>query len=99
MEESVGLKLLENVQLMSSKVEDDQFLEKEWLKFCKQKQGLYFPFYFGYNRALIHLNRLTNNGLVKLFYPKSKLRTSHNIIRCEAHNEVIQTLLSNQVKS
>ncbi len=99
MEESAGLKLLETVNQMSSKIEDDQFLEKEWLNFCKQKQGLYFPFYFGYNRVLIHLNRLTNNGLVKLFYPKSKLRTSHNIIRCEAHNEVIQTLLSNQVKS
>ncbi len=98
MEESAGLKLLETVNQMSSKIEDDQFLETEWLKFCKQKQGLYFPFYFGYNRVLIHLNRLTNNGLVKLFYPKSKLRTSHNIIRCESHNEVMQTIFKNIIK-
>jgi poly-gamma-glutamate synthesis protein (capsule biosynthesis protein) len=98
MEEFAGLKLLETVNQMSSKIEDDQFLEKEWLKFCKQKQSLYFSFYFGYNRTLIHLNRLTNNGLIKLFYPKSKLRTSHNIIRCEAHNEVIQTVLKYQIQ-
>ena len=93
MEKSSGDKLLEDVAKKSMKISDDAFLEQEWLKFCKQKEGLYFPFYFGYNRTLIHLNRLTKNGLVRLFYPKSKLRTSHNIIRCEAHYEVIQTLL------
>jgi poly-gamma-glutamate capsule biosynthesis protein CapA/YwtB (metallophosphatase superfamily) len=98
MQEFAGLKILETVDQMSSKIEDDQFLEKEWLKFCKQKQSLYFPFYFGYNRILIHLNRITNNGLVKLFYPKSKLRTSHNIIRCESHNEVIQSLFKEHIE-
>lgn len=98
MDKDEGEKLLEKVAEMSLKLKDDAYLEQEWLKFCKQKEGLYFPFYFGYNRILIHLNRLTKNGLIRLLYPKSKLRTSHNIIRCEAHNEVIQTLLKKESK-
>lgn len=98
MDKDEGEKLLEKVAEMSLKIKDDAYLEQEWLKFCKQKEGLYFPFYFGYNRILIHLNRLTKNGLIRLLYPKSKLRTSHNIIRCEAHNEVIQTLLKKESK-
>jgi poly-gamma-glutamate capsule biosynthesis protein CapA/YwtB (metallophosphatase superfamily) len=92
MKVSAAAELFSKMAEMSLKIEDNQFLEVEWLKFCKLKQSLYFPFYFGYNRILIHLNRLTNNGLVRLFYQKSRLRTSHNIIRCESHNEVIQTL-------
>lgn len=97
-EEYQAQKLLISIQEKSKNIEDDDFLAKEWLQFCKQKKGLYFPFLFGYNRLFIHLNRFTNNRLIKLFYSKSKLKTSHNIIRCEAHNEVIQTILKNQSK-
>lgn len=89
----VAVKFLEKLEKMSLSVEDDEFLEQEWIGFSMKKEKMYLPFLFAYNRFFIHLNRLTKNSLIRLFYSRSKLRTSHNIIRCEAHNEVIQTVL------
>jgi poly-gamma-glutamate synthesis protein (capsule biosynthesis protein) len=87
-------KLGTDVEDRSKNVYDADFIQKSWLKFCKKKESLYLPQFLALNRYLIHFNRWTNNKLVSSLYRKKYLRTSHNIMRCEAHNEVIQTLLT-----
>lgn len=95
MNETSASELLSVVAEKSKHITDDDFLEKNWLKFCKQKQSLYLPFLFGFNRFFIHLNRITKNRLVNLVYPKSKRITSHNMFRCESHREVMNTIFKN----
>jgi len=87
--------LLTNFHENSKKIQNRNFIKKSWDTFCDQKKALYFPHLFGLGRVLIHVNRLFKNKLIKIMYSSKKLRTTFNLIRCEAHNEVIQTILNN----
>jgi poly-gamma-glutamate capsule biosynthesis protein CapA/YwtB (metallophosphatase superfamily) len=99
MDAAQSTKLLSNLYLRSKNLNNEKFIKEAWANFCNKKKEFYFPFLFGFNRYLIHLNRFTKNSIVRLFYSKKRMHTSHNIIRCEAHNEVIQTLLNNHLKN
>ena len=90
--------LKEEIEERSKKITDPKFIEDSWLQFCIKKESLYLPQYLGLNRYFIHLNRWTNNKLVSFLFLKKYLRSSHNIMRCEAHNEVIQTILNRKLK-
>lgn len=85
--------LLNQLHERSEKIKDKAFIYSEWEKFITYKSNLYVPYLLGFNRLFIHLNRLTKNWFIKLFYKRSRLLTTHNIIRCESHNEVIQSIL------
>ncbi len=95
MEKDKGSELLEQMNERSKKVTDPIFIETKWIEFCNAKKALYLPYLFGFGRYFISLNRILKNKLVSIFYSKRAIRTNHNIIRCEAHNEVIHTILNN----
>lgn len=79
---------------MSSHIDDKNFIKKEWSKFCKKSESLNLPLLLGWNRYLIFINRKLNGALVKYLFGRHKKNITHNLIRCEAHNEVINTILS-----
>lgn len=89
--------LLNELESLSSKLTCD-FIETEWEKFCKKKKATYYPMLFGKNRVYNKLNRLFKNKLFNLFTSKHKKMTTMNIIRCDAHNEVVKTLLEKDYK-
>ncbi|MVO07721.1 CapA family protein [Flavobacterium sp. TP390] len=93
-----NITLSKQIEERSSKVYDSQFIMASWIAFCKRKQEMYFPQYLGLNRYWIHLNRILKNRVVAILYGKKYLRSSHNIMRCESHNEVIQTLFNQYFK-
>jgi len=95
MEKTKGTELLEIVYERSTNIKDAVYIERKWIAFCSTKKALYLPYLFGFGRYFIYLNRILKNKLVTLFYSNRAIRTSHNIIRCEAHNEVIHTILNN----
>ena len=88
--------LATEIEQRSKRVYDPKFLEESWVQFCLKKESLYLPQYLALNRYFIYLNRLTKNKFVSILFGKKYFRSSLNIIRCEAHNEVIQTILKNQ---
>ena len=90
--------ILNKLEQRSQKLTDTEFLKKEWFSFCAHQANLVLPQLLGYNRWLIHANRLSKGLLTKLFYKKKKAMIGHNLIRCEAHNEVVQTILSQKSK-
>ena len=90
--------LINQIEERSQKVYDKDFILTSWQKFCENKKAIYFPQFLGLNRYFIHLNRIFKNYVVSLFYGDKYLRSSHNIIRCESHNEVIKTILSQHLK-
>jgi poly-gamma-glutamate synthesis protein (capsule biosynthesis protein) len=75
-----------------------KFIDQNWMKFCSERQAIYFPLIFGFNRILIHLNKLLKNSIVRLFYNRKKRIITQNIIRCESHHEVMMTVLNMNVK-
>lgn len=80
----------------SNGLTDYGFLKKSFSDFCRKRASLDLPLFFGKNRFLIKLNRIFK-GLV--FRPsKHTLMVTHNLIRCEAWNEVIQETLTNEYK-
>ena len=85
--------LLENLYNESLKIKDSDFIQSNWVKFCSTKKSLYLSYLFGFSLNIIRLNRLFKNLIFSFFYSKRAIRTNHNLIRCESHNEVIQSLL------
>ena len=94
MEKTKGSELLERVYERSINITDEVYIERKWIAFCSTKKSLYLPYLFGFGRYFISLNRILKNKIVSVFYSKRAIRTNHNIIRCEAHNEVIHTILN-----
>lgn len=90
--------LVAEIEQRSQNVYDPTFIENSWVQFCLKKESLYLPQYLGLNRYFIHLNRWTKNRLIKVLFGRKYLASSHNIMRCEAHNEVIQTILKKQIE-
>lgn len=77
----------------SQKVADNDFLHKSWLDFCLSKQGLYMPQFFGLGRILNYFNRKLKNSLIKVLFSKSRVMITMNLMRCDSHHEVMETIL------
>ena len=77
----------------SQKINDKNFITNSWRRFCKKNKNHYLPLLLGLGRILNYLNRKTKGCVVNSYYSKKLRRISLNLIRCEAHNEVIQTIL------
>lgn len=89
----VRTKILESFAVHSGKIDDRAFVEKEWLNFCKKRESLYLPMLLGFSKNTNRLNRVLGNAIVRLLYSKRQLNIIHNIIRCDAHEEVLETIL------
>ncbi len=84
---------LQKMAEQSARLPDKQYVQSQWEAFCAQKEPMYGPLLFGWGRVGNKLNRLTKNSLAKLRIKKGKARTTMNLIRCDAHREVTQTIL------
>lgn len=80
------------LQEMSARIADVSFVEAQWHDFCKPRRHVYFSILRGHNRLFRALNRLTH--FTDWFYSQKELTALQNVIRCEAHREVLQTVLS-----
>ncbi|RGV64973.1 CapA family protein [Bacteroides thetaiotaomicron] len=78
----------------SAKITDTAFIEAEWQKFCNEIEPLYLSMLYGHGLQTNRLNRLLRNMLVRLLYSKWQLNVTNNLVRCDAHREVIETLLN-----
>ena len=53
---------------------------------------------YGKGRIFNKANRITKNKLFNVIFSKKKKMTTMNLIRCDAHNEVVKTLLEKDYK-
>ena len=84
---------ISQIEEKSKLIAQSGFIEKQWLDYCYNSKYTYqnsllMPF-----KLFRWLNR--KGLLVKLFYPKKHFLKVHNLIRCEAHREVIDTIMDN----
>jgi len=81
-----------DLENQSALIRNDDFVEKQWKYFCEKYRYPYFSGLRGHNRLVRGINKLFHFS--DIFYSKNSLLTLQNVIRCEAHREVIETILS-----
>ncbi len=87
-----GETFLRELQTRSARVTHEEFIERKWREFCRAKRYLYFSIMRGHSRPVRFLNRMTH--FTDRLYSRHSLMTLQNVVRCEAHRQVLQTLLS-----
>lgn len=100
-EENVGLRALtekelkkyeSDIILFNSIIADDELLGKQFDIFCKNSKRLYNALLEPHSFRLLHF--LRNRGMFPSLLSKKKKRLLLNLIRCEAHKDIVQKVLS-----
>lgn len=89
----VSSAILDRLDKESKKISDPVFIQDEWKRFCRKQKSLYLPLLYGMGTNANRINRLTHNRLVDLIFSRRKKNVTHNLIRCDAHREVLETIL------
>ena len=85
--------LFEEVMKRKQEILQEGFIKNSWNVFCESKKALYLPHLFGLGRILNKLNRKLGNKLIDTLYSKKQKQITQNLLRCESHYEVIETIL------
>lgn len=81
----------------SRQLQDALFIRQSWQEFCEKAEALYLPLLYGRSRYFTFINRKLKNLLFSLLYSQHALNVTHNLIRCESHREVVETILNKKV--
>jgi poly-gamma-glutamate synthesis protein (capsule biosynthesis protein) len=77
----------------SKAIGDDAFVRARWIEFCLERRHAYLSSLLGHNKVLRKLNA---GGLVgKALYGRGALLGARNVVCCETHREVLETLFLN----
>ena len=79
----------------SAAIQDEAFVQAEWLKFCDQNKHSYISGLLGHNRILSKLN--AGGWLTRFLYNQSALLGVRNTVLCETHREVIETIFDHHL--
>jgi poly-gamma-glutamate synthesis protein (capsule biosynthesis protein) len=88
--------IIEVLKNRKEQIKKEDFIENYWTQYATKQEKTYLPLLFGFGVNLIRINKLLKNMIVKLFYSKKQIMRAKNIIRCESHHEVLQTILKNK---
>lgn len=76
---------------------DATAIKASWSAFVEENKALYYSMLLGKNRVFNKLNRILKNKLIEILYRKRSQMITMNILRCDAHREVLITMLEEKV--
>lgn len=88
-------KRISQMRIDSQRLDDADWIKKEWNQYCSSQEALDLALVYGKSRVFNKLNRILGNRLIRMLYSSRKQMITMNLIRCEAHHEVVQTILEN----
>lgn len=88
---------LKQLRMDSQRCAEPKWLAESWLRFCRGMAPLNLPLFYGHSKLYNRANRLLGNKLIDLSYSKTAQMISLELIRCEAHLEVMKTILEDQI--
>jgi poly-gamma-glutamate synthesis protein (capsule biosynthesis protein) len=103
--EQLGIKKLDGEQLLnfqtkfneySDTIVDDEKLDIEYTEFAKKMSLQYLAYLNPYEGKM---SSLFKKGILPSVYSKNKELLFLNLIRCESHKELLETILSNKIKN
>lgn len=77
----------------SERLNEPEYLKTQWIKYCSKEEAMVIPHVYGWNRYFNKLNRVFHNRLARRLIGKQSRMITMNLIRCESHREVMQTIL------
>ena len=89
---------IEQMKELSARLNDPDYIREKWNVFCCKQEAGYIPELLGWGRIRNKLNRTLKNRLVNILINRHRKMVTMNLIRCDAHREVVQTLLENSQK-
>lgn len=91
--EKLQSQVMLDVQNRSKNLNDFSFIEENWIKFCQAQESTYLGYVLGFGKIVHKLNRVLRNLIIRLIMNKKKYNILLNLIRCESHYEVLNTIL------
>jgi poly-gamma-glutamate capsule biosynthesis protein CapA/YwtB (metallophosphatase superfamily) len=88
-------RLLKELAEKSKAIQDDAFVRDRWVEFCMAHRHGYMSTLLGHGRVLRKLN--AGGHVESLLHGKSTLLGTRNVVCCEAHREVLETLFLNNL--
>jgi len=82
--------LIKTIAERSRSIQDATFVKTQWQQFCNTKEQAYLSAVLGHGPLFQRLNKHGTVG--RYLYSEKTLRRTHNIIRCEAHHEILNTI-------
>ena len=79
----------------SAAIQDEAFVQAEWLKFCDQNKHAYISGLLGHNRILSKLN--ARGWLTRFLYNQKVLLGVRNTVLCETHREAVETIFNQRL--
>jgi poly-gamma-glutamate synthesis protein (capsule biosynthesis protein) len=76
----------------SKAIQDDTFVQAQWLRFCEEQKHDYLSGLLGHNRILRNLNR--RGWLTRWLYGSRALLGVRNLVCCETHREALETIFN-----
>ena len=89
---------LERMAEQSACLNDPTELKKKWDAFCEAQTPEYLPELLCWGRVGGKLNRMLKGKPVKYLISRRKKMIAMNLVRCDAHREVVRTVLENTQK-
>ncbi len=80
----------ERMERRNAQVADPAFVEAEWLQFCQAARHDALSNVLGHGRLLSRLNR--KGWLERYWIGEKRLRSVRNMVLCETHRELLQTV-------
>lgn len=94
-----GETILKEFHARSSRVNDSEFIAREWEKLCIEKAPGYLHAFHGSGRFFRGIDQKILKGkLLKKIYTKYRLCSLRDYIVCDAHLDVIRTFLEKMYK-
>jgi poly-gamma-glutamate capsule biosynthesis protein CapA/YwtB (metallophosphatase superfamily) len=87
--------LRERLAKRNQSIQDDAFVEAEWISFCEQHKHAYLSGLLAHNRVVRKLNG--NGTLTRLLHDKRALLGTRNIVCCETHREAVETIFNHKL--
>lgn len=86
--------LADQIAYRSQRIKQEGLVESEWLNLCDEKRYEYLSYVHGYNRYLCYINKRMH--FTDYLYSRRAHDLILNVIRCETHREVLETILGNR---
>lgn len=90
---------IREIREVSSVIANPEQIQNLWKQFTLDKAAMYYPMLFGKGRIFNKVNRTLNNLPIKSLVSNRKMMITMNLIRCDAHKEVVQTILQENYKN
>ena len=92
MDKNQQKRFFDEMQVRSGIVKDIMLLKEQWFKNCRQKRDGYLSDLLGYSNLMRKASRL----FLKIFHPKEKILNTLNLVQCETHREILNTIFKDE---